>query len=79
MCSDCSKWHFRGSSFQNFPGEDTPVPPYKTRVFGARSRTKHFWLATPLSTSHDSSEPTVNQGETIPIPTDMEMETFYNK
>ena len=48
MCSDCRKWHFRGSSFQNFPGEDTPVPPYKTRAFGARSRTKHFWLATPL-------------------------------
>ena len=27
---------FRGSSFQNFPGDDTPGPPYIDRTFIAR-------------------------------------------
>lgn len=31
------------------------------------------------STTQHSSEPTVNKGETIPVPTDVEMETFYSK
>ena len=26
----------------------TPVPPYKSHASAARSRTKHFWVATPL-------------------------------
>ena len=35
-CPNRRKWHFRGSSFQNFPGEDAPGPLYRARVFGAR-------------------------------------------
>ncbi len=27
QCPDRRKWHFRGSSFQNFPGEVPPDPP----------------------------------------------------
>ena len=30
--SERRKSHFRGSRFQNFPGEDTPGPPYKCEV-----------------------------------------------
>jgi hypothetical protein len=32
VCSERRKSHFRGSRFQNFPGEDTPGPPYKCLV-----------------------------------------------
>ena len=35
-CPNRRKWHFRGSSFQNFPGEDAPGPLYRARAFGAR-------------------------------------------
>ena len=31
------------------------------------------------STTQHSSEPTVNKGETIPVSTDVEMQTFYSK
>jgi hypothetical protein len=30
--SERKKSHFRGPRFQNFPGEDTPGPPYKCEV-----------------------------------------------
>ena len=32
MRSECWKSHFRGPRFQNFPGEDTPGPPYLCEV-----------------------------------------------
>ena len=32
------KWHLRGSSFRNFPGEHTPGPPELTRGSAARGR-----------------------------------------
>jgi hypothetical protein len=32
VCSERRKSHFRGSRFQNFPGEDTPGPPYRCEV-----------------------------------------------
>jgi hypothetical protein len=32
--SERRKSHFRGPRFQNFPGEDTPGPPYKCEVLG---------------------------------------------
>jgi hypothetical protein len=30
--SERRKSHFRGPRFQNFPGEDSPGPPYKCEV-----------------------------------------------
>jgi hypothetical protein len=32
VCSERRKSNFRGPRFQNFPGEDTPGPPYKCEV-----------------------------------------------
>ena len=43
-CPNRWKWHFRGSSFQNFPGEDAPGPLYRVRAFGARMFTPQLLI-----------------------------------